>query len=43
MADRRAREAANGANKRSWIVSGLIVCVWVALFVLTVWLIWQRN
>jgi uncharacterized membrane protein YkvA (DUF1232 family) len=43
MAESRAKAAANSPNKRSWIAAGLIVCVWVALFVLTGWLIWRAK
>jgi uncharacterized membrane protein YkvA (DUF1232 family) len=43
MAESRAKAATNGSNQRSWIAAGLIVCVWVALFVLTGWLIWRAK
>jgi uncharacterized membrane protein YkvA (DUF1232 family) len=39
MVDARAREAENSAKPTSWIAAGVIVCCWVVLFVLTIWLI----
>jgi hypothetical protein len=41
MAESRARAAANGANQRSWIAAVAIVYCWIALVLLTVWLIWR--
>jgi uncharacterized membrane protein YkvA (DUF1232 family) len=39
MADARARTAENRAKPKSWIAAGLIVCLWIVLAVLVVWLV----
>jgi uncharacterized membrane protein YkvA (DUF1232 family) len=40
MTDARAQAAENSAKPANWIASGLIICCWIALVLLTVWLIW---
>jgi uncharacterized membrane protein YkvA (DUF1232 family) len=40
MADARARATENSAKPANWIAAGLIIGCWIALVVLTVWLIW---
>jgi uncharacterized membrane protein YkvA (DUF1232 family) len=43
MAESRAKAADNDDKPTNWIAAGLIVCVWIALVVLTVWLIWRAK
>ena len=43
MVDARAREAENSAKPVSWIAAGVIICCWVVLVVLTIWLIWSVS
>jgi uncharacterized membrane protein YkvA (DUF1232 family) len=43
MVDARARAAENSAKPKSWIAAGLIVSLWIALAVLTVWLVLRLN
>jgi uncharacterized membrane protein YkvA (DUF1232 family) len=40
MTDARAQAAENSAKPTNWIAAGLIICCWIALVLLTVWLIW---
>ena len=40
MVDARARATEGSMKPASWIAAGLIIGCWVALVVLTVWLIW---
>jgi uncharacterized membrane protein YkvA (DUF1232 family) len=43
MAESRLKAAANGSMRRSWIATGLILCLWVALVVVAGWLIWRAT
>jgi uncharacterized membrane protein YkvA (DUF1232 family) len=40
MTDARAQAAENSAKPANWIAAGLIICCWIVLVLLTVWLIW---
>src|SRR3954469_21619878 len=41
MTESRARAAANAEKPTNWIAAGLIVCCWIVLVAITVWLIWR--
>ncbi|MFL5759749.1 MAG: YkvA family protein [Thermomicrobiales bacterium] len=41
MTESRARAAANAGQPTNWIAAGLIVCCWIVLVAITVWLIWR--
>ncbi len=43
MAESRIRAAQSNNKAASWIAAVLIVCVWLTVAILTVWLIWRAK
>jgi uncharacterized membrane protein YkvA (DUF1232 family) len=43
MDDARAKAAENSAKPANWIAATLIVCCWVVLVAITIWLIWRET
>jgi uncharacterized membrane protein YkvA (DUF1232 family) len=43
MADARTRANEGSMKPASWIAAGLIICCWIALAILAVWLLWRAT